>query len=62
MVESAERAQPFFDHMVERTGCAGASDKIACLKVADFNDIMASVNEEGMRKFNFGKSRILILC
>ncbi|KAL2881481.1 hypothetical protein SGCOL_003047 [Colletotrichum sp. CLE4] len=48
MVESAERAQPFFDHMVERTGCASASDKIACLKVADFDDIMASVNEEGM--------------
>ncbi|KAK1470935.1 carotenoid ester lipase [Colletotrichum tamarilloi] len=48
MVESAERAQPFFDHMVERTGCADASDKIACLKVTDFDDIMASVNEEGM--------------
>ncbi|KAK1703018.1 carotenoid ester lipase [Colletotrichum lupini] len=61
MVESAERAQPFFDHMVERTGCADASDKIACLKVTDFDDIMASVNEEGMRKFNVGMSRILIL-
>ncbi|KAK0376902.1 carotenoid ester lipase [Colletotrichum limetticola] len=48
MVESAERAQPFFDHMVERTGCADASDKIACLKVTDFDDIIASVNEEGM--------------
>ncbi|CCF32799.1 carotenoid ester lipase [Colletotrichum higginsianum] len=48
MVESAERAQPFFDNMVERAGCAEAMDKIACLKVADFDDIMASVNEEGM--------------
>ncbi|KAI3541492.1 carotenoid ester lipase [Colletotrichum filicis] len=48
MVESAERARPFFDHMVERTGCADASDRIACLKVTDFDDIMASVNEEGM--------------
>ncbi|KAK1498070.1 carotenoid ester lipase, partial [Colletotrichum cuscutae] len=56
MVESAERAQPFFDHMVERTGCADASDKIACLKVTDFDDIMASVNEEGMRKFNWPKA------
>ncbi|KAJ0347526.1 hypothetical protein COL154_009607 [Colletotrichum chrysophilum] len=48
MVESAERAQPFFDNMVERTGCTNATDKIACLKVADFDDIMASVNDEGM--------------
>lgn len=50
MVESAERAQPFFDNMVERTGCTNATDKIACLKVANFDDIMASVNDEGMRK------------
>lgn len=50
MVESAERAQPVFDHMAERAGCGNAADKIACLKVADFDDIMASVNEEGMRK------------
>ncbi|TDZ54613.1 Lipase 3 [Colletotrichum trifolii] len=48
MVEGAERGQPVFDHMVERTGCSNATDKIACLKVADFDDIMASVNDEGM--------------
>ncbi|KAK1953688.1 carotenoid ester lipase [Colletotrichum sublineola] len=47
MVDSAERSQPVFDHMVEKTGCANATDKIACLKVADFDDIMESVNDEG---------------
>ncbi|KAH8767278.1 carotenoid ester lipase [Diaporthe sp. PMI_573] len=47
MVEGAERAQPVFDHMVGRTGCTNAPDKIACLKVADFDDIMTAVNEEG---------------
>lgn len=51
MVEGAERAQPVFDHMVGRTGCTNAPDKIACLKVADFDDIMTAVNEEG-----FGRS------
>lgn len=56
MVEGAERAQPVFDHMVEKTGCSSATDKIACLKVADFKDIMTSVNEEG-----FGQSLLTTL-
>lgn len=58
MVETAERAQPFFDHMVERTGCTNVTDKIACLKDADFDDIIASVNDEGMRQ-SLSSSRIL---
>lgn len=53
MVESAERAQPFFDHMVEKTGCANSPNRISCLKVANFEDIMASVNEEGYGKCPF---------
>lgn len=48
--DTADRSQPVFDHMVERTGCTSASDKIACLKDADFHDIMTSVNEEGFRE------------
>jgi carboxylesterase type B len=47
MVEGAQRAQPAFDHMVEKTGCTNSPDKISCLKAADFEDIMTSVNEEG---------------
>jgi acetylcholinesterase len=53
MVEGAERSQPVFDRMVEKTGCANATDKIACLRVAGFNDIMTSVNEEGFCKFSY---------
>lgn len=47
MVEGPERQQAVFDNMVAATNCTEAADKIACLKAASFEDIMASVNEEG---------------
>lgn len=47
MVDGAERQQAVFDNMVEATSCTDASDKIACLKVAPFEGIMDSINEEG---------------
>lgn len=37
-----------FYSMLKATNCSGISDKIACLKEAKYEDIMASINEEGM--------------
>lgn len=34
--------------MLKATNCTGTSDKVACLKEAKFDDIMDSINEEGM--------------
>jgi len=47
MVEGAEKQQDVFDRMVAKAGCTGAADKIACLKTADHDAIVASVNAEG---------------
>ncbi|CAN8101770.1 unnamed protein product [Discula destructiva] len=47
MVDGAERQQAVFDNMLKTTNCTDASDKIACLKVAPYDAIMTSVNEEG---------------
>lgn len=47
MAAGPERQQGSFDDMVKATKCTDASDKIACLKVAPFEDIMTSINEVG---------------
>lgn len=47
MSDGPERQQGYFDDMVKATNCTDASDKIACLKVAPFEDIMTSINEVG---------------
>lgn len=48
MVAGPERQQAVFDNMLAATGCADAADKIACLKEAEYEDILASINQEGM--------------
>lgn len=47
VVDGPEKQQGVFDRMVEKAGCTGAADKIACLKTADHDALVASVNGEG---------------
>lgn len=48
MVAGPERQQAVFDNMAKETNCTGTADVIACLKTADYEDILASINQEGM--------------
>ena len=36
--------QPYYDFIVNQTGCAGSSDTLACLRTVPFQDLLDAVN------------------
>ena len=37
--------QPYYDFIVNQTGCAGSSDTLACLRTVPFQDMLDAVNQ-----------------
>ena len=37
--------QPYYDFIVNQTGCAGSSDTFACLRTVPFQDMLDAVNQ-----------------
>lgn len=37
--------QVYYDFLVEQTGCAGASDTLACLRTVSSNDLQAAIDQ-----------------
>jgi acetylcholinesterase len=37
--------QPFYDFIVNKTGCAGSSDTLGCLRTVPFQDLLDVVNQ-----------------
>ncbi|KAH8982158.1 carotenoid ester lipase precursor [Lactarius hatsudake] len=38
------RGQQYYDYLVERTGCTGSSDTLACLRVAPYEELKAAMD------------------
>lgn len=44
-VDDLSKGQPYYDALVQRTGCAGTADTLVCLRTVPYQVLKASIND-----------------